>query len=84
MSFSQCFMPVYFLFFESNIFEIKNSPKWAFVLVMLHITTIFILFLQKKLGARFFIPKRFRSNNDYNYYTLPDDIEADGDKDCAI
>ena len=47
LSLSQGFMPVYYLFWDSNIFEIESSPRWGFILLMLHLCSIMILFGQK-------------------------------------
>lgn len=84
LSVSQGFMPVYFLFVQNNIFEMEYSPKWGFVLLVLHVGSITILYGQKKLGSRFFIPRILRAKSSYQYQQLSEDIEESHDKDCAI
>lgn len=84
LSLSQGFMPVYYLIFDSNIFEFESSPKWGVALLFIHCFSVAVLLLQKKYGSRFFIPKSLRHKSDYQYQSLSDDAEQDADKDCAI
>ena len=84
LSFSQGFMPVYFLLFDSNIFEIKSSSFWGLSLLFMHCASLLILQCQRWFGARFFIPKYLRSRSSYQYHDLFEDPEGDTDKDWAI
>ena len=84
LSFSQGFMPSYFLLFDSNIFEIRNSAFWGITLLSMHVISLLILQCQRWFGARFFIPKSLRMKSNYQYHDLFEDPEGDADKDCAI
>lgn len=83
-TFWQAFMPCYFLFFKTNIFEIKYSPTSGWLLVGLHLSSILILYLQKKLGSQFFIPRSLRWKCEYTFLTIVEDLEGESDKDWAI
>ena len=80
LSFSQAFMPVYFLLFDSNIFEIRNSTFWGMTLVLMHLISLLILQCQRWFGARFFIPKMFRMKSTYQYHDLFEDTEGEAER----
>ena len=83
LSFSQAFMPCYFLFSPSNIFEIRSNKYAAYFLVFMHVTSILILYLQRLFGSQFIIPLKYRSVG-FNYFHSIEDLEEDGEKDWAI
>jgi len=49
----------------------------------MHVTSILILYLQKLFGSQFLLPEKYRTKS-YNYFQIVEDLEAEGDIDCAI
>ena len=68
-SISRLFLPIYMKGFDNNFFDLKPSYFKVILLVIIIITEVIILNLQKSLGPRIIIPKRFRKENQiFDYY----------------
>ena len=83
-SFSKIAICFYIKAYKHNIFGYR--PNYIKVLVVSGVITIeaIILCLQKYLGAKFIIPKRFRKQA-YNYYKNEKDISSnDKENECVI
>ena len=89
MAVTQAFFPLYIRGCPQNILELKPDVNWATILMWIIFAQIAILFLQRKWGSRFFIPKLWRFWNEHNYYkNFSDDLEQgenqDGATTCCI
>ena len=69
LTLSQSFLPIYQRLCPTNIFDKEQTIFFGVVYMGFMLASILIIFLQKKIGPRFFVPKRFRLNpNVYDYY----------------
>ena len=85
MTLTQCFLPLYLRACPNNIFLSETNYLWSFVFVIVVFAQIAILYLQKKLGARFFLPEKYKYWNEYNYYrNLEESDLEEGDTECCI
>ncbi|CAI2385243.1 unnamed protein product [Moneuplotes crassus] len=89
MMVTQCFFAVYIKGCSSNVMELKSDYKWTIYFVSYVVFQIFFLYLQRKFGSRFFIPKFCRFWDEYNYYkNFNEDLEegnnSDGGLTCCI
>lgn len=57
MMLSQCFFALYIRGCPSNVMELEADTEWAGYFASYIMLQIGILFLQRKCGSRFFIPK---------------------------
>ena len=68
-SISRLFLPIYMKGFDNNFFDLKPSYFKVILLAIIIITEVIILNLQKSLGPRIIIPKKFRKENQiFDYY----------------
>lgn len=64
---SKIFIVGYVKGYEENIFQLKPNLNKVIIVILILIIEMLILFLQKILGPKFFIPKMFKKI-DYDYY----------------
>ena len=69
ISLSRLYIPIYAKGFNGNCFNLKPSYLKVGLLIIITFTEAIILLLQKSLGPRIIIPKKFRSQNQaFDYY----------------
>ncbi|CDW79697.1 ring-finger-containing ubiquitin ligase [Stylonychia lemnae] len=69
MTLNHIFMPFYQRACPQNLFDREPTYRLSAVFILYVLGQIAIVFLQQKIGPRFFIPKRFRINrNAFNYF----------------
>ena len=69
ISLSRLYIPIYAKGFNENCFNLKPSYLKVGLLIIITFTEAIILLLQKSLGPRIIIPKKFRSQNQaFDYY----------------
>lgn len=78
---SQSFVFFFIYLFELNFEKLEKGWFWFSAYVLVFIFSITILYLQKKNGARFFIPKRWRNYGLYDYSKIPETLT---DQICSI
>ena len=64
---SKIFIVGYVKGYKENIFQLKPNLNKVIIVIFILIIEMFILFLQKILGPKFFIPKMFKKI-EYDYY----------------
>ena len=75
-SLSRLFLPIYFKGYNKNFFELKPSYLKVGLLAFIIFIEAIILILQKSLGARIIIPKKFRKQSQrFDYYKDKVNIE---------
>ena len=89
MMITQCFFALYIKGCPSNVMELQADLNWTLYFVAYVTLQIVILYLQRKCGSRFFIPKICKFWNEYNYYKdFSEDLEEgnnpDGANTCCI
>ena len=85
MTMTQCFLPLYIRACPNNIFLTKINYLWSLAFVLVILAQIAVLYLQKKFGARFFLPDKYKYWNEYNYYRNLEECDLeDGDTECWI
>lgn len=89
MMVTQCFFALYIKGCPSNVMELQSDYRWTFYFVSYVGSQLLILYLQRKWGSRFFIPKFCRFWSEYNYYkSFSEDLEegnnTDGANTCCI
>ena len=77
---SKIFIVCYVKGYKENIFHLKPNLNKVFIISLILIIEMLILFLQKILGPKFFIPKMFKKI-EYDYYR--ENIENVNDE-CVI
>jgi hypothetical protein len=80
ITFSKIFIVGYVKGYNENIFQLKPNILKVSIIVFILIFEMLILFLQKILGPKFFIPKMFKQI-EYDYYR--DFIDNENDE-CVI
>ena len=86
-SLSKIFMPFYIKGIEGNFFGFKPSYLKVGLIISIILVESIILILQKSLGARIIIPKKFRNQNQgFDYYKDEINIEkhVSQNPDCVI
>ena len=69
LSLSRLFFPIYIKAYKNNFFDLKPSYIKIGILVIITFAEAIILILQKSLGARIIVPKKFRKQNQvFDYY----------------
>ena len=77
-------IPIYLKAYGNNIFSLRPSYFKVFLCVSIVFIEAIIVCLQKLLGPKFFIPRKYRQDS-YNYYKSEDEIsENDKRNECAI
>ena len=72
--FDRLFIPLYFKGYKRNFINIKPNLKFCYFSIITILFEILILYLQQKIGNKFFIPKKYRKGY-YNYYKKISEIE---------
>lgn len=81
---TQCFFPLYIKGCPSNVMELHSDLNWTCYFIAFIGLQFLLLYLQKKCGSRFFIPKICRFWNEYNYYKdFSEDLEEGNNEDGA-
>ena len=86
-SLSRLFLPIYLKGYPKNFFDLKPSYFKVGLLIIIIFVEAIILILQKSLGARIIIPKKFRKEQQrFNYYKDKVNIEKHVSKNpvCVI
>ena len=69
LSLSRLFFPIYIKGYKNNFFDLRPSYFKIGILVFIIFAEAIILILQKSLGARIIVPKKFRKQNQvFDYY----------------
>ena len=69
LSLSRLFFPIYIKGYKNNFFDLRPSYLKVGLLVIIIFAEALILILQKSLGARIIVPKKFRKQNQvFDYY----------------
>lgn len=79
---TQSYFAIYIKGCPSNVLELKSDIVWTLYFIAFVGGQFLMLFLQKKCGSRFFIPKICRSRNEYKYYA--EDLEEGNNPDGAL
>ncbi|KAL4455288.1 hypothetical protein ABPG74_012440 [Tetrahymena malaccensis] len=82
MIFSRAIIPFYFRACKYNIRNLAPSLYFSITYPLLFAFFILVLFLQYKIGPRFFVPRRFKGG--YDYYKSYYSNEPVMDEDCPI
>lgn len=84
MMLTQCFFALYIKGCPSNVMELQADLNWTMYFVGYVTLQIIILYLQRKCGSRFFIPKICKFWNEYNYYKdFSEDLEEGNNQEGA-
>ncbi len=82
---SQCFLPLYLRSCPNNIFLSETNYLWSIIFITFILLQVSILYLQRKFGARFFLPDKYKYWNEYNYYrNLEESDLEEGETECCI
>ena len=65
---SRLLIPIYERLCPENRFNLSPNTAVVVVLISLFALQVLLLYLQSRLGSRFFVPKRFQPNY-FNYLT---------------
>ena len=89
MMITQCFFAIYIRGWPSNVMQLESDLNWSIYFILFISAQIAILYLQRKYGSRFFIPKVCRFWKEFNYYKkFSEDLEEgsnqDGGATCCI
>ena len=84
MTLTQCFLPAYMRGWPKNLFLVKPNIFWSSCFIEIILTQIFILILQRKFGARFFLPKNLRNWKQYDYLKSVTEFDEVDDTECWI
>lgn len=85
MTLTQSFLPLYLRGCPNNQFLAEPNQTWSFFFLLLITSQVLILIFQKKLGARFFLPEKYRYWNEFNYYKNLDENDVEeGETECCI
>lgn len=89
MMLTQCFFALYIKGCPSNVMQLESDLQWTLYFCSYVLGQLLILYLQRKCGSRFFIPKLWRFWNEYNYYkNFTEDLEEgnnpEGASTCCI
>ncbi|KAL4503184.1 hypothetical protein ABPG72_014413 [Tetrahymena utriculariae] len=82
MIFSRAIIPFYFRVCKYNIRNLAPCLYFSIAWPLLFAFFILVLFLQYKIGPRFFVPRRFKGG--YDYYKSYYSNEPVMDEDCPI
>ena len=83
LAFSQVLYPIVMKGLHFSFFKLTPVPYFSYILVLQIIFCMIILFLQKILGATFFLPKCFIPNY-YNYFRFFEDRPNSISECCPI
>ena len=85
LSISRLYLPIYFKGIDGNIFELRPSYLKVLLLILITFIEVVILLLQKSLGPRTILPKKYRKRG-YDYYKDKVNIESHVSKNpnCVI
>ena len=77
-------IPIYLKAYNNNIFSLRPSYFKVFLCVSVVLIEAIIVSLQKLLGPKFFIPRRYRQQT-FDYYKSSDDIPENAkNNECVI
>ena len=80
---SRLLIPIYERLCPENRFNLTPNTTLVIVLLSLFVLEVLLLYLQSRLGSRFFVPKRFQPNY-FNYRNKLKYSEETKDIECSI
>jgi len=65
----QSFLPLYLKMYRGNFLDHQTNILTGIGMLLLMISQLVVMYLQQKLGPRWFVPKKWRLGvNEHNYF----------------